>query len=126
MSMTIDDWVAAMRANPECTRTMLVFADFLEENGRPLAAEAMRMLGERGVTGDADSGYLWSDHPAGHSGKLREAVVSAGWAWAAISPHYGKEAYSDRVANRMMLCAAYEGADETTRHLWFISTFGVR
>jgi uncharacterized protein (TIGR02996 family) len=119
--MTKDDWVAAMRANPTCTLTMMVCADWLDEEGRPHAAEAMRMLGEHGKIGHERRGYEMIGAEENQS-----FTVCREW-WEVVMDGKGMEPwYCRREQERFRLAEAYEAADEDTRLRWAMATFGLQ
>ena len=119
------DIVAAMTALPDCTRTMLVCADAIEERGGrrdALRAEALRLLAECGKVGD-DKGY----HPARYTGDPATTIPDV-WYDTAILPLFDSDTmeqyrhYCNRMENRLALIATYAFADEATRRQWADAT----
>ncbi len=139
---SMQDW-------PDDARIMSVFADWLDEHGRPLEAEAFRLLGECGIVGDRrasrlvpgrplsfrqDYGGYWGtdSHPDNYLGDPKRSTVAAKWQSRAVSmardsihvrdiASVGNEVW-DPVRFRYWLAAAWVEAAAEERAEWYHQT----
>lgn len=120
--MDEEDFIAAMRAEPDNAALMGVFADFLEERGDERAG-AYRVLWEAGSVGErveADSegsvsiGGYWRASSCGDSVPPIPAFacVANGWAGRADLQN------SDQIDDRLRLVSAWLTASEEDRRWW--------
>ncbi len=100
-------WVAAMRANPLCLRTLGAFADWLCENGDPRWEPAMWMFDNDKIGGER--GY--------HNAKyysFTAYTIPESWYNRSIPPlrtSGGDTEFFDNIANRMSLLANWLPSD---------------
>jgi uncharacterized protein (TIGR02996 family) len=120
--MDLEDWVAAMDAEPGNTVLMLIVADWLEEQGKPGAAEAMRLLGEAGKVGTIRNDGVttfsyWS---------IETKTGDLDWVcgrWFARADSIRSMWKIGIARTRVQLAEAWEQANQATRDAWRRETF---
>lgn len=125
-----DDFLAAMRAAPQDPLPMMVFADWLQEQGDDARAECLRWLGELRLVGSDRYGYSHHtrDSPwPNNESELRDQICTE-WFDRAISPLAGWEDgtnYYGLIENRMAMADAYAEATPETRARWLAETLAM-
>ena len=110
--MDEETWIAAMRANPYCIRTMAAFSDWLQERGderwRPLA-----WMVDRKCVGEA-MGYRsenWREIDVRTRDNTFEYEAYVPHEWFARSLNIDRDDYTDNIGNRMALLAHWLPGD---------------
>ena len=103
-------WIAAMRANPHCLRTMGGFADWLQERGDPRWEPLMMLYNDGKVGGHAGYTYVLGCLACVGMSWLKDAVDKK------CSPRH--PTYWDCVDNRLALIRCWVDADDEQRALY--------
>lgn len=102
MDYTKEDWITAIRANPDDVVLMCAFSDWLEEQDDPMW-EGMSLLAEYGIVGDKLGYYNFNFNPSTNCG------IGITWWWS------DWEESNDKVRKRIAICQEYSKCDNQTK-----------